>query len=130
MREETFTDITEVLIARGDKIRRGARMIVASGGEYKENRRYYGYPAGWNTLKLYPADRYTYSVVARPFLISRELIELLMPDAKKAADPAKAARKAAAAEAERLKEERRRAMARAASEQIGIFGGGIICEET
>ena len=128
MREERFTDMTEILISRGEKIRRGARMIVASGGEYKENRIYYGYPAGWNTLKLYPADRYTYSVVARPFLISRELIELRMPDVKKAVDPAEEARKAAADEARRLKEERRQAIARAAAEQIGIFGGGTANE--
>ena len=128
MREETFTDMTEILISRGEKIRRGARMIVASGGEYKDNRRYYGYPTGWNTLKLYPADRYTYSVVARPFLISRELIELRMPDVKKAVDPAEAARRAAADEARRLKEERCQAIARAAAEQIGIFGGGTANE--
>ena len=128
MREETFTDMTEILISRGEKIRRGARMIVASGGEYKDNRRYYGYPAGWNTLKLYPADRYTYSVVARSFLISRELIELRMPDTKKAVDPTEAARRAAADEARRLKEERRQAIARAAAKQIGIFGGGTANE--
>ena len=52
-----------------------------------------------------------------------------MPDVKKAVDPADAAKKAAADEARRLKEERRQAMARAAAEQIGIFGGGTTANE-
>lgn len=129
MRKETFSDITDLARSRGANIRPGTRLIIASGGNYANNRRYNGYNAGWNTLKLYPADKYTYSVTARPFCISRDLIEVSKPIAHTAPDPAEVARKAEAAEVRRLKEERCQAMERARAEQLGIFEGGTAYEE-
>lgn len=124
MRKEEFTDITEICRHRGERIRPNARVIVASGGGYNDNRRYWGYSAGWNTLKLYPADRYTASITARPFCICHDLIEISKPAPPPAVDSAEAARKAAAAAAKEKREQKRAAEERARAEQFSIFEGG------
>ncbi|MBE6707958.1 MAG: hypothetical protein E7578_01785, partial [Ruminococcaceae bacterium] len=61
-RPERFEDITEIARARGEHIRSNARMIIATGGNYSDNRRYWGFYQRGGTYKLYPANGYTKSV--------------------------------------------------------------------
>ena len=71
MTDEIYTDIGP---AEGERARRGARVIIASGGDFVQNRRYFGYHARGSVMKLYPADAYTYKLTSAPFIISVELI--------------------------------------------------------
>jgi len=126
MRPETFEDITEIARARGEFIRPNARLIIASGGNYNDNRRYWGYYRRGGAYKLYPANGYTASVVKRPFDISTMLVSARLPPAPPPPDPAEVERAKRLAEEKARKEERRAAEARFREEQIGIeFGLGM-----
>lgn len=124
MRKEEYMDITEMTRQRGGKIRSGARLIIATGGDYRDNRRFWGYYAGWNTLKLYPADGYTASVTPRPFCMNMQFIDTSKPVKASAVDPAEAERRAAEKAAKERREMRRAAEARAREEQFDMFEGG------
>lgn len=122
-RPETFEDITEILRARGEKIRANARMIIATGGNYNDTRRYFGYYQKGGTYKLYPANGYTKSVTKRPFAISTQLISVRRPESPPPPDPAEVERARKLAEEKSRKEERRAAEERFHREQLGIEFG-------
>lgn len=123
-RPEIFEDITEVARARGERIRPNARLIIARGGNYNDNRRYWGYYQRGGTYKLYPADGYTASVIKRPFSISTQLISVRLPPAPTTPDPAEAERAKRLAEEKARKEERRAAEARFLEEQFSFAAEG------
>ncbi len=126
MRPEIFEDITEVARTRGEKIRPGARLIFATGGDYSDNRRYWGFYQRGGTYKLYPADGYTGSVTKRPFNVSTMLISVRRPPTPSAPDPAEAERAKRLAEEKARKEERRAAEARFREEQFSFTAEGGI----
>jgi hypothetical protein len=127
MKPERFEDITEILRARGERIRANAKVIIATGGNYHDTRRYHGYYQRGGTYKLYPADGYTASVTKRPFAISTMLVSVRRPVAPPPPDPAELERSRKLAEEKERKEERRAAEERFHREQLGIeFGLSLV----